>query len=154
MIIIIIIIIIIIMIIIIIIIVMIIKLFRENAKWRISLIRTIHLPISTEVRSVYYYLNWLRVLKDDCPKGSRVIVISRCFSLKFGSKEKEGITFPCDDDYDRSRQLYCASHFEYFHSRNVGVCVELKENGLFGEQTCEIFPFSFQSFVMYSKLIS
>ena len=75
-------------------------------------------------------------------------------SLKFGSKEKEGITFPCDDDYDRSRQLYCASHCEYFHSRSVGGCVELKENGLFGEQTCETFPFSFQSFVMYSKLIS
>ena len=94
------------------------------------------------------------MLKDDRSKGSRVIVISRCFSLKFGSNEKEGITFPCDDDYDRSRQLYCASHCEYFHSRSVGGCVELKENGLFGEQTCETFPFSFQSFVMYSKLIS
>ena len=141
-------------IIIIIIIIVIIKLFRENAKWRISLIRTIHLPISTEVRSVYYYLNWLRVLKDDCPKGSRVIVISRCFSLKFGSNEKEGITFPCDDDYDQSRQLCCASHREYFHSRSVGRCGELQENGRFGKQTSETFPFSFQSFVMYSKLIS
>ena len=144
----------IVIIIIIITIVIIIKLFRENAKWRISLIRTIHMPISTAVRSVYYYLNWRRVLKDDRSKGSRVLVISRCFSLKFGSNEKEGITFPCDDDYDRSRQLYCASHCEYFHSRSVGGCVELKENGLFGEQTCETFPFSFQSFVMYSKLIS
>ena len=94
------------------------------------------------------------VLKDDCPKGSRVIVISRCFSLKFGSNEKEGITFPCDDDYDQSRQLYCASHREYFHSRSIGRCGELQENGRFGKQTSETFPFSFQSFVMYIKVIS
>ena len=41
-----------------------------------------------------------------------------------------------------------------FHSRSVGPCGELKENGLFGKQTGETFPFSFQSFVMYSKVIS
>ena len=41
-----------------------------------------------------------------------------------------------------------------FHSRSVGPCGELKENGLFGKQTSETFPFSFQSFVMYSKVIS
>ena len=41
-----------------------------------------------------------------------------------------------------------------FHSRSVGPCGELKENGLFGKQTSETFPFSFQSFVMYIKVIS